>query len=417
NRFPEIKYQGNTFTSTPGNIEDALSFGTLASEPEKTPQGHLAMPYAGATFHRRGETLVAIKGNSSFVWDYEKESCGQLGRYLSRGSITIYPGSLKNAAMSWQGWDYAHIPGATAPALPPEKLDPGPIKDESRHYTDEGAVGGMAFGGNGAWMMRFVDATYDKTFGFDQSAFAVGDTIVVLGNAIRSADAATPIHTTLFQHILPSPATATTVDGKAITALPFDQEFTGPATFRDSVGTGYAIPAGVKVRLKRDQRNWPDNAFGRETGGRGNAEMALIDHGKAPKNDSYEYAILLNGLAKPEPYQVLRRDRTAHIVAFPERKITVYAVFAPGQPVDELIEGVSEPALIAIEERDGKGVVTACGVDFAKNFRPKGTARDWFRKTPETPLVNAPNQLEIKLKGRAPLKLPALDGAAAVVAL
>ena len=109
---------------------------------------------------------------------------------------------------------------------------------------------------------------------------------------------------------------------------------------------------------------------------------------------------------------MLRRDRIAHIVAFPERKITVYAVFNPDQPVDDLIEGVSEPALIAIEERDGKRLITACGVDFGKNFRPKGTAREWFRKSPETPLVNAHNQLEIKLKGRAALKLPAVDGAA-----
>ncbi|MBR2643169.1 MAG: hypothetical protein IKD46_08570, partial [Lentisphaeria bacterium] len=179
-RFFEVTLGGNTFASTPGNCADMLRFAAVCGvAAEDDPQGNLALPYAGAMFHRRGNAFVAIKGNSKYIWDYESQACGQLGRNLSRGSIIVYsagdPVTLKANGYEWPGWDWARIPGTTTIRKTFAQMDPLLIKDSSRHNTDQTAVGGMSFGENGVYMMRFHDTTYDKSFCFDQSVWCYGD--------------------------------------------------------------------------------------------------------------------------------------------------------------------------------------------------------------------------------------------------
>ena len=62
-----------------------------------------------------------------------------------------------------------------------------------------------------------------------------------------------------------------------------------------------------------------------------------IDHGKAPQNASYEYAILpctkqaeMSAFAKKPSYKVLQKDRNAHIVRDLKSNTTSYVLFELG---------------------------------------------------------------------------------------
>ncbi len=59
-----------------------------------------------------------------------------------------------------------------------------------------------------------------------------------------------------------------------------------------------------------------------------------LQHGKAPKGASYEYAVLphtdaaaLKAFAKKPTYKILRQDRNAHIVRSPADGLTSYVLF------------------------------------------------------------------------------------------
>ena len=75
---------------------------------------------------------------------------------------------------------------------------------------------------------------------------------------------------------------------------------------------------------------------GKET--KGDWVSLIIDHGKAPKAGSYEYAILpgtdrktMTAFAKKPAYSVLQQDRNAHILESPSDKITSYVLFETPQ--------------------------------------------------------------------------------------
>ena len=60
----------------------------------------------------------------------------------------------------------------------------------------------------------------------------------------------------------------------------------------------------------------------------------VVDHGKAPKNGRYEYAVLpqtnetaMKKFAKKPTYKVLQHDRKAHIVASASEQIVSYVLF------------------------------------------------------------------------------------------
>ena len=60
----------------------------------------------------------------------------------------------------------------------------------------------------------------------------------------------------------------------------------------------------------------------------------VVDHGKAPKNGSYEYAVLpqtnetlMKKFAKKPTYKVLQQDRNAHIVESVSEQIISYVLF------------------------------------------------------------------------------------------
>lgn len=87
--------------------------------------------------------------------------------------------------------------------------------------------------------------------------------------------------------------------------------------------------------------------------------MAYINHGKNPKNQKYQYAILVKGdkeeqerFKKNSNYQVLQQDYNAHIVEDEISKMRGYALFESGDIKDKYLKSVDTPSLILIRPND-----------------------------------------------------------------
>ena len=82
--------------------------------------------------------------------------------------------------------------------------------------------------------------------------------------------------------------------------------------------TSRSIPV-CRIRAKETKGDWVS---------------LVVDHGKAPKNGSYEYAVLpqttesaMKAFAKKPGYKVLKQDRNAHIVQSLTDNLYSYVLF------------------------------------------------------------------------------------------
>ena len=91
----------------------------------------------------------------------------------------------------------------------------------------------------------------------------------------------------------------------------------------------FQLPSGLRRTFlnTRECKN-----TGKET--KGDWVSLVVDHGKAPKNGSYEYAVLpqtnetlMKKFAKKPTYKVLQQDRNAHIVESVSEQIISYVLF------------------------------------------------------------------------------------------
>lgn len=125
----------------------------------------------------------------------------------------------------------------------------------------------------------------------------------------------------------------------------------------DASGNGYVIPDGGGLRVQREVQAPGD--VGRD-GGVGEFELAYLDHGFMPQDGGYEYAVLVQqpfgrvrGFADAPEYVVRQRDSQAHIVYYPEKKTTGYALFdVAARPTNGAIVSVDLPSLVMTREVD-----------------------------------------------------------------
>lgn len=81
--------------------------------------------------------------------------------------------------------------------------------------------------------------------------------------------------------------------------------------------------------------------------------------GKAPKEGTYEYMVLiqpsasdLDELRKTPAYEVLQRDQTAHVVYDKKTGITAYAAFEAYQPAtDKVFVAIPAETMVMICKR------------------------------------------------------------------
>jgi len=333
-----------------GRFAEELS--SLGFKAETTPQGAWTMNMSSLQLHRRDNWLIGVKGYSRYLVGNETYIKNNLfGRYMSYGNFQILENSLIESGYVQQGWDWSHFPGTTAIALPIDKLK-SPISQvdiysgvEEMLLSDETFSGGNSLNNNGMFAMKLHEhSKYNDTHRARKSVFLFDNRVILLGSDIENrSDYET--HTTLFQNYLS--------DKSRISKI---EKIKNSDFILDTQNNLYKVVEG-KLKYKNGLQHSLDQNKGTPT--ENYYEMAYINHGKNPKNQKYQYAILVKGdkeeqerFKKNSNYQVLQQDYNAHIVEDEISKMRGYALFESGDVKDKYLKSIDTPSLILIKHND-----------------------------------------------------------------
>lgn len=345
--------------------------------PEPDPQGNLALGYGCVSVQRRGNWSAVARGHSRYLWAAEHYLGHNLyGRYLAHGSLQILtaaPGQdVTPATSGWQqeGFDWNRIPGVTSIHLPLEQLKAKVLNVdtfsgmEEMLYSDEAFAGGLSQKReNGNFGMKLHEHDkYNGTHRARKSFHFIDGMIVCLGSDIENANTEYPTETTIFQ---------LAVTDKA--GHDYWKNYQGEGkTWIDHLGTGYYVPVAAKF-----EKNFPQYSRLQDTGKetKGDWVSLVVDHGKAPKGGSYEYAVLpqtdetaMKAFGKKPAYKVLKQDRDAHIVQSPTKDIYSYVLFETPQTLlpGGLLQRADTSCLVMIhKESSDKILLTVAQPDLA----------------------------------------------------
>lgn len=323
-------------------------FANLGIEP-LVPHGYWQYGYGAAAQSRQDQWNVTVRGHNRYTWTAETYEAKNLyGRYLTYGNIEIQAledekSVVTHAANGWvhPGWDWRRMPGATTIQIPIEKMA----------INMDGLIEVMpmprpAFGGGGVMhehaalfgMDLEEHPMFNPTHKARISALLVEDRVYALGSNISNNDAKNPTYTTLFQmapEVMTKPASVQTGDTWIV----------------DPGGNGFAVLEG-KLKSETLKQTMPDET-GKETG-TATFSHGWIDHGKAPSESGYAYAILVQqGVQKTKEFaaaptlKIEQRDRNAHVFTDTKTTVTAYVVFEPDKELTatSLLQSATRPVL------------------------------------------------------------------------
>ncbi|QZT36747.1 hypothetical protein K5X82_16085 [Halosquirtibacter xylanolyticus] len=344
---------------------------------EAFPSGNWTMNYSALSIHRRDNWLVTAHGHSRYLWSSEHyPDANNYGRYLTYGALEVLasrtgstPSNFTSGFRQW-GWDWARIPGTTTIHLPIDSLQADMKKvdnvsgKEEMLLSDEAFCGGLNFEKKyGVWAMRLhQNVKYDASFKARKSVFFFDDKIVCLGSDIQNENSLFSTETTLFQTNLKGKDEPIELNKKEINKFPY--EWQNDVTERrdtylkDNVGNFFYVPYRYNVVVERKHQISRDQSSKYRT--ENDFATAVINHGNAPSDASYEYVMLVQPSDSEvkhfmkamryddsHPYFVQQNDREAHIVEDHTSNVKGYAFFARNRNVDdELVSVVDMPCLM-----------------------------------------------------------------------
>lgn len=342
-----------------GDTPNACFFKKEGIQPAQAPQGFFVYNYGSAGIFRRAGWMVTLKGYTTDVWGaeiYAKDN--RYGRYQSYGSVQIMgkgnPVSRAGSGFVQEGWDWNRLPGTTTIHLPFELLD-SPLKGTTMARSEENFSGSSSLGGmNGMFAMKLMERDYDNftsDFVARKSVFCFDNRMICLGTGITNSNADYPTETTLFQ---------TKFNGKEPKADNDDY------WLHDGYDNYYHVVDGTVRSQVADQESRHEKTREKTAG---KFSSAWIEHGKAPKDGTYEYMVLiqpsaaeLDELQKTPAYEVLQRDQMAHVVYDKKTGITGYAAFEAYQPVnDQFIVSIPAETMVMYDkESDNRIRLSVC---------------------------------------------------------
>lgn len=330
------------------NTREAYYAGFLSQKgftPEPDPQGNIALGYACVSVQRRNNWSAVVRGHSRYLWDAEHYlQANMYGRYLAYGSMQILTAPQGQAVTpftsGWQqeGFDWNRIPGASYIHLPYDQLRARIINAdisagvEEMLYSDEAFAGGLSQeGSNGNFGMKLHEHDkYNGSMRARKSYHFVDGLIVCLGSDIENKNTENNTETCIFQLALTNDAAHSYwknyhSDGKV---------------WIDHLGTGYYVPSGANFEMNCPQLSRTQDTE-KET--KGDWVSLTFNHGKAPQQANYEYAVMpqttaeaMSSFESRPAYKVIKKDHDAHIVSFPSKGITSYVLFEkPAAPFKE----------------------------------------------------------------------------------
>ena len=370
--------------------------------PEPDPQGNIAMGYGCISVQRRSNWSAVARGHSRYLWAAEHYLGANLyGRYLAHGSLQILtaaPGQTVTPATSgWQqeGFDWNRIPGVTSIHLPLEQLQAKVLNVdrysgmEEMLYSDEAFAGGLSqqkMNGNFGMKLHEHDK-YNGSHRARKSYHFIDGMIVCLGSDIENTNTEFPTETTIFQLAV--------TDKAGHDYWKNYQE--DKKVWVDHLGTGYYVPTAIRFEKNFPQHSRMQNT-GKET--KGDWVSLVVDHGKAPKNGSYEYAVLpqtnetlMKKFAKKPTYKVLQQDRNAHIVESVSEQIISYVLFETPETTlpGGLLQRVDTSCLVMIHKGSADKIkLTVAQPDLALYRGPSDEAFDKDGKRIERSIYSRP---------------------------
>lgn len=369
---------------------------------EPDPQGNIAMGYGCVSVQRRSNWSAVARGHSRYLWAAEHYLGANLyGRYLAHGSLQILtaaPGQTVTPATSgWQqeGFDWNRIPGVTSIHLPLEQLQAKVLNVDSYSgmeemlYSDEAFAGGLSqqkMNGNFGMKLHEHDK-YNGSHRARKSYHFIDGMIVCLGSDIENTNTEFPTETTIFQ---------LAVTDKA--GHDYWKNYQGDKkVWVDHLGTGYYVPTPIRFEKNFPQYSRMQNT-GKET--KGDWVSLVVDYGKAPKNGSYEYAVLpqtnetlMKKFAKKPTYKVLQQDRNAHIVESVSEQIISYVLFETPETTlpGGLLQRVDTSCLVMIHKGSADKIkLTVAQPDLALYRGPSDEAFDKDGKRIERSIYSRP---------------------------
>ncbi|NIF05810.1 T9SS type A sorting domain-containing protein [Chryseobacterium sp. Tr-659] len=331
-------------------------------------EGQFGFPYGGLSVHKYNGYQVSVKGTSKHIWHYENSATENIfGRYISAGAMEILSaGSPKtrlsnglgvagtNGAVTDNGWDWSHLPGTTVASIPLSVFPSG----VHRLFNGKKFLVHASLDNNGVFAMDYKDANSGTGAAAFKTVFFFKDKILCLGSEIKDAGGTYPIHTTLFQTGLPDPSTPTHINGASQTGLNVNfSHNTGAVWATDAIGNSFVVPANGytgAVVIKRSTQQSRNHANTADTSG--NYTTAYIDHGIAPSEDKYCYAIIMQGGANGAQdiaanfsnyFEILQQDNKGHMMKYVEDNIYAYAIFDPSAAFQyDKVISVDKPSVI-----------------------------------------------------------------------
>lgn len=373
--------------------------------PEGDPRGNIALGYGCVSVQRRDNWAAVVRGHSRYLWAAEHYLPANFyGRYLAHGSMEILTGKpdemVTLSTSGWQeaGFDWNRFPGTTTIHLPFDQLRARVLNVDTSSgmeemlYSDETFAGGLSQARlNGNFGMKLHE--HDKYNGSHRArkSFHFFDgTIVCLGTDIENLNTDYPTETTVFQLAATSPEKRQYWD-----AYQSDGQ-----TYLDPNGVGYCLSKTSMANAKYE-KNFPQVTVGERSTEptQGDWTSLVLQHGKAPKDASYEYAVLphtdaatLKSFAQKPTYKVLQQDRNAHIVRSLTDNLTSYVLFETPQvlPADGLLQAADTSCLVMIREYKDKLLLTVSQPDLALYRGPSDEAFDKDGKRIERSIYSRP---------------------------
>lgn len=391
---------------------------------EPFPSGNWAMNYSALSIHRRNGWSVTAHGHSRYLWASEHYAdANNYGRFLTYGALEILsskkgntPSNSTSGFRQW-GWDWARIPGTTTIHLPIDSLQVKIKKEESKKgngemlLSDEAFCGGLSFSKEyGVWAMKLhANAKYNASFKARKSVFFFDDKIVCLGSNIENEDNLYPTETTLFQTYLKSKEQPIELNNKKVDKFPYvwssETDVKRDTYIKNNVGNFFYIPYKYEVEIERKHQ------ISRDQGSKYRTEndfaSAVINHGNAPEDASYEYVLMVQPTDSQikhfikamryddsHPYVVQQMDREAHIVEDHVSNVKGYVFFERNRNVDDdLVSIVDMPCLMMSKKEKKSLSLSVCDPDIhiyngpadvmfdenGKYIERPVLSRDWFR--------------------------------------
>lgn len=402
---PSIENDSPEYMPKVSNAEERKVAKRLVEKgfrPEPDLQGNIAMGYGCVSVQRRSNWSAVARGHSRYLWAAEHYLGANLyGRYLTHGSLQILtaaPGQTVTPATSgWQqeGFDWNRIPGVTSIHLPLEQLQAKVLNVDSYSgmeemlYSDEAFAGGLSqqkMNGNFGMKLHEHDK-YNGSHRARKSYHFIDGMIVCLGSDIENTNTEFPTETTIFQ---------LAVTDKA--GHDYWKNYQGDKkVWVDHLGTGYYVPTPIRFEKNFPQYSRMQNT-GKET--KGDWVSLVVDHGEAPKNGSYEYAVLpqtnealIKKFAKKPTYKVLQQDRNAHIVESVSEQIISYVLFETPETTlpGGLLQRVDTSCLVMTHKESADKIkLTVAQPDLALYRGPSDEAFDKDGKRIERSIYSRP---------------------------